>query len=177
MEDGGTVEVGGTGYEGLVGIPVFYGETMPAAEVMCEMPGDVLALRIDRFRQQLVSHSGLWTAVARYAFALSVQTMQLAACNRLHGTDARLARWLLMTHDRVGADRFPLTQQFLAFMLGVHRPNVTVVARALQQAGFIAYRRGIVSMRDRQGLEQSACECYRIISDGFGPLRPRHDSR
>ena len=174
MEDGGTVEVGGTGYEGMVGVPLFYEQTTPAAPVMCEVPGYVRALRTDRFRREMAKRGALYHVVARFAFALSVQTIQLAACNRLHTVEERLARWLLMTHDRLGVERFPLTQQFLAFMLGVHRPSVTLVARTLQQARLIDYRRGIVTIMDREMLEESACECYTVISDAFEPRRPRH---
>lgn len=176
MQDGGTVETGGSGYEGLVGIPLFYGSDVSFSRVECEMPGKGQTMSAEVFRSELNKHSSLYNAVARLALALSHQTVQLAACNRLHDVEERLARWLLMTHDRAGTNRFPLTQQFVAFMLGVHRPSVTPVAGAFQKAGFIEYRRGIVTVLDRPSLEACACECYGIIADAFGDLRPRHDS-
>jgi CRP-like cAMP-binding protein len=99
----------------------------------------------------------------RYALALFDQSAQHAACNRLHALEARCARWLLMTHDRVDGDVLALKQQFLAEMLGVHRPAVTLAAGALQKAGVIRYTRGKVTVLDRLALERASCECYRII--------------
>jgi CRP-like cAMP-binding protein len=100
----------------------------------------------------------------RYALALFDQAAQHAACNRLHALEERCARWLLMTHDRVDGDVLPLKQQFLAEMLGVHRPAVTLAAGALQKAGVIRYTRGKVTVLDREALENASCECYRIIA-------------
>jgi CRP-like cAMP-binding protein len=99
----------------------------------------------------------------RYALALFDQSAQHAACNRLHALEERCARWLLMTHDRVDGDVLPLKQQFLAEMLGVHRPAVTLAAGALQRAGVIRYTRGKVTVLDRPALERASCECYAII--------------
>jgi CRP-like cAMP-binding protein len=96
--------------------------------------------------------------------------MQSAACNRLHTVEERCCRWLLMTHDRVGADRFPLTQQFLSYMLGVRRPSVTVVAGTLQKAGLIEYSRGVITIASRKGLESATCECYGAVKDQFERL-------
>jgi CRP-like cAMP-binding protein len=104
-----------------------------------------------------------------------VQAMHTAACNRLHSVEQRAARWLLMTHDRVGRDRFPLTQQFLAYMLGVYRPSVTMTALELQKAGLIEYDRGAITIVDRRGLEEVSCECYqevREMMDRFLMERP-----
>jgi CRP-like cAMP-binding protein len=112
----------------------------------------------------------LFPLLLRYAQALQEQTAQSVACNRRHGIDERCARWLLMTHDRVGADQFPLTQDFLAFMLGVRRASVTVAAGMLQQAGLIRYRRGQIAVRDREGLEAASCECYGIVRRKYAQL-------
>jgi CRP-like cAMP-binding protein len=98
--------------------------------------------------------------------------MQAAACNGLHGVEERCAKWLLMTHDRVGADRFVLTQEFLAVMLGVRRATVTLVAATFQRAGFIQYARGVITIANRQGLEGASCECYRLVSGQFDELLP-----
>jgi CRP-like cAMP-binding protein len=106
-----------------------------------------------------------WT---RTSFAPN--SAQSAACNRAHPIDQRCARWLLMTHDRVGNDRFPLTQEFLAQMLGVRRQSVNTAASILQRAGYISYRRGMITVNDREGLESASCECYRIIRTEFDRL-------
>jgi CRP-like cAMP-binding protein len=177
MQDGGSVEVGATGYEGVIGLSVFFEQQRAATPAMCQVPGYARAMKADDFRKELVKRAGLYKAVAQFAMAMTHQTMQLVACNRLHAVESRLARWLLMTHDRVGSDRFTLTQQFIAFMLGVHRPAVTLAAGGLQHAGIIRYRRGVVSILDRAALEASACECYRVITEAFGAFRPRHDAR
>src|SRR6266480_5236739 len=103
--------------------------------------------------------------VARYAQALTGFIMQSTACNAVHSVEQRLARWLLMAHDRVGKDDFPLTQEFVAMMLGASRPTVTVVAGTLQKAGLIKYRHGRVTIVDRENLEAASCECYRAATD------------
>jgi CRP-like cAMP-binding protein len=113
----------------------------------------------------------------RYIQAYLTQVARGAACNRLHHLEARCARWLLMTHDRVGGDdAFPLKQEFLAMMLGVRRAGVTVAAGALQDAGLIRYRRGGIRVRDRAGLEGAACECYGIVRRNFERLLPKTDA-
>ncbi len=106
----------------------------------------------------------------RYTQALFTQIAQSAGCNRLHSIEQRCARWLLMTQDRVGADRFPLTQEFLGQMLGVRRATVTEAAGTLQKAGLITYSRGTIIVLDRQGLEAAACECYQIVRDDYDRL-------
>lgn len=106
----------------------------------------------------------------RYAFSIVSQIAQGSACNRLHPIEARCARWLLQTHDRVDGDSFPLTHDFLAQMLGVTRPSVTIAAGMLQKAGLITYVRGTIEVLDRANLEQAACECYRLITDESGRL-------
>jgi CRP-like cAMP-binding protein len=105
---------------------------------------------------------GLYTLATRYANAHVAFIMQSTACNAVHNAERRLARWLLMAHDRVGENQFPLTQEFVAMMLGVARPTVTIVAGTLQKAGLITYRRGNVAILDRERLEGASCECYRV---------------
>jgi CRP-like cAMP-binding protein len=116
--------------------------------------------------------NGLTDVVHRYTQAFVSQLSQQVACNGLHSIEERCARWLLLTHDRVGSNDFPMTQEFLAQMLGVRRPSVTVVAGILQQAGFIRYRRGMVQITDRRGLEEASCECYRVLREVFDRLIP-----
>jgi CRP-like cAMP-binding protein len=108
--------------------------------------------------------------VNRYTQAYLNQVVQSTACNHLHSVKERTCRWLLMTHDRVGANRFPLTHEFLAQMLGVRRPTVTIVAGLLQAQGLIQYARGVVTIVDRRGLEEGSCECYGVVRQQFERL-------
>jgi CRP-like cAMP-binding protein len=119
----------------------------------------------------------LQALLQRYTQALFSQIAQSSACNRLHTIEQRCARWLLQTHDRVDSDRFPLTQEFLAQMLGVQRSSVNGAAGALQDQGVIRYSRGIITILDRDGLENVACECYRVVADEFARLIPQPPSR
>jgi Mn-dependent DtxR family transcriptional regulator len=106
----------------------------------------------------------------RYTMALFTQTAQITSCNRLHEVQQRCARWLLQTHDRVDDDEFPLTQEFLAQMLGVHRPSVSIAAGMLQRRGLIKYSRGVITINDRKGLEKASCSCYRFIVQEYARL-------
>ena len=160
----GTVEVGTIGREGMTGLPFVLRATTMPTRAFVQVPGhayrargvDLCAVMRDAPRVERLLH--------RYVLALFDQTAQHAACNRLHALEERCARWLLMTHDRIDGDVVPLKQQFLAEMLGVHRPAVTIAAGALQKAGVIRYTRGKVTVLDREALEEAACECYSIIT-------------
>ena len=171
MEDGGTVEVGTVGLEGMAGLPAFHQAGSSPARVYCQVPPCVCRrIPADVFRAEATRPGPLQTLMNRFAevtFALSAQSV---ACNRLHPVEERLARWLLMTQDRVGGDELNLTQQILSEMLGVRRASVTTAAGTLQQAGLIAYRRGKVTVLDRAGLEAAACECYRVVRGEFARL-------
>jgi CRP-like cAMP-binding protein len=120
-----------------------------------------------RLRAAAALNLGLIEAVVRHAQANAAQAHQSVACNALHNVEARLCRWLLMTQDRVGASRLPLTQEFLSFMLGVQRTTVTGVARSLQAAGLIRYTRGKIDILDRAGLKAGACECYQALREKY----------
>jgi len=160
----GTVEVGTVGCEGMTGLPiVLAADTMPS-RAFVQVPGDALRMQADDLRRAMEDSPVLRRLVYRYVLALFDQTAQHAACNRLHALEERCARWLLMTHDRVAGDVLHLKQQFLAEMLGVHRPAVTLAAGSLQRAGIIRYSRGRVTVLDRPALENAACECYRIVT-------------
>ena len=164
MEDGGTVEVGTVGNEGLVGTPVFLGVDASPTRVLAQVPGRSLRMAVSDFRKEIAEVDAvLYWRIARYQQALLNQVAQSVACNHLHSIDMRTARWLLMTHDRVGEDEFPLTQEFLSQMLGVRRPSVTVAAGLLEKAGLISYRRGRIKVVDRARLEAASCECYRVV--------------
>ena len=159
----GTVEVGTVGREGMTGLPlVLRARTMPT-RAFVQVPGHAYRMRDEDLLLVMSESPRFERLLLRYALALFDQAAQHAACNRLHALEERCARWLLMTHDRVDGDVLPLKQQFLAEMLGVHRPAVTLAAGALQRAGVIRYTRGKVTVLDRPALERASCECYRII--------------
>ena len=163
LEDGKQVEMAAVGREGLAGLPVALGSDTDGHVAMVQIPGAALRLDTERFRAVLRVAPELRDILGRYALVLLTQSGQAAACNGLHALAERGARWLLEAHDRVGSDRFRLTQDFLAAMLGVRRPSVTLAAGMLQQAGLITYHRGEVTILDRPGLEAASCECYASI--------------
>jgi hypothetical protein len=168
------VEVATIGNEGLVGLPVSWGMSHfnPREFTQIQVPGDALRLDADVFAAELADRGQLSELVHRYTQAFFAQVEQQVACNGLHSIQERCARWLLLTHDRVGADEFPLTQEFLAQMLGARRPTVTTAAGILSQAGFIRYRRGRLTITDREGLEGASCECYGVVREVFDRLLP-----
>jgi CRP-like cAMP-binding protein len=163
MTDADAVEATTIGNEGVVGIPVILGVSSTTMEGLCQIPGRALKIPAGVVLEEIRRTAGLNRLLLRYAEAMMVQLAQHAACNRSHSMEQRCARWLLMAHDRVEGDEFPLTQQFLAQMLGVRRATVTVIAGALQKAGLIDYRRGRIRIVDRRGLEGAACECYDVV--------------
>lgn len=168
--DGGIVEIAAVGNEGMVGIPVFLGGASTPDEAFCQVPGDLLQMRAARFRKEVHRSLALRTIMLRYTQTFIHQIAQHAACNRLHSIVERCARWLLMTHDRVGVDEFALTQESLAQMLGVCRATVTTAAGMLQHAGLIRYTRGRITIVDRRRLERASCECYRLIRKEYKRL-------
>jgi CRP-like cAMP-binding protein len=164
LEDGSAVETATIGNEGMVGIQAFLGGgVIGNAQAMGQVPGETLRMDADHFRAEVEGEGKLRQVMFSYAQALITQISQGVACNGAHSIQERCARWLLETHDRAGTDRFLLTQEFLSDMLGVRRPSVTVAARTLQKAGVIEYRRGLITVTDRVGLEEASCECYRVI--------------
>ena len=170
LSDGGAAEVGLIGREGMLGLPVFFGAETTTLEGMVQGPGKALRLSAAAFREELEAIPSLRPLLLRYAFAHQQQVAQTAACNGRHVLEQRLARWLLMAHDRADGDDFPMTQEFLATMLCVHRPGVTVAARVLQQTGYIRYAPGNITVTDRAGLEEVACECYGAVRRQFRQL-------
>jgi CRP-like cAMP-binding protein len=149
---------------------VFLGAERSPTKAFCQVAGQALKMRADSFRRALEEHPELADVVRRYTQGMVNQISQTTACNHVHSVQARMCRWLLMTHDRVGADEFHLTQEFLAQMLGVRRPSVTVAAGLLQKAGLIRYQRGRIHIADRAGLEITACECYETVRQEFNRL-------
>ena len=168
MLDGSTAEIVATGAEGMLGLSTFLGATRSFEEVFCQIPPCVCRrLPAEEFVAE-VARGGSFTAIVHgYTRSILATSAQLVACNALHAVNERCARWLLMCRDRVGSDEFPLTQEFLATMLGVRRATVTVAAGTLQTAGLITYRHGRVRILDRVGLEAASCECYAAMRSAF----------
>ncbi|BBZ12338.1 Crp/Fnr family transcriptional regulator [Mycobacterium branderi] len=172
MADGQVqLEVATVGHEGMVGLPVYLGATSSPQAAFCQVSGETVRISAADFRAALARDGGLHALLNRFTQATMVQVSQNVVCNRSHSTEARMARWLLTTQDRVGRDEFPLTQEFLAQMLGVHRPTVSDTAQRVQAQGLIRYRRGVITITDRGGLERTACDCYRIVKAEFDSLR------
>lgn len=167
MKSGKAVEVATIGNEGMVGLPLFLGVDRTAGRAFTQVPGDSLRIRADHFQKEVRRQGAFSRMLQLYTQALLVQISQSMACNGIHLIYQRTARWLLMTHDRVASNRFPLSQEFLGQMLGVRRAGVSEVASRLQKAGLIRYTRGSIEILDRPGLEAAACECYGVIEAEF----------
>jgi len=171
MRDGALVEVATVGIEGMLGIGVFLGDRLGAGRMFQQVPdGPFPSLTVSRFIKESAMPGPFRDVLALYAQANLLQIMQGTACNALHGVKQRCCRWLLQTQDRVGSGEFVLKQEFLAIMLGVQRPTVTLVMGALQDGGLIRTRYGRIQVLKRKKLEQAACECYEVIRAHFQRL-------
>lgn len=162
MEDGDAAEVGLMGPEGMVGLPVLLGDDHDDLEAIVQCSGTALSLGAEIFRAAMEDDRALRNLMLRYALVHHGQVARTAICNGHHHTEQRLARWLLMAHDRAEGESFPMTHEFLSLMLGIRRAGVTVAAGILQKAQLIRYERGQVMVMDRPGLENASCECYGI---------------
>jgi len=171
MRDGGSIEVGTVGREGVSAIPLLLGATSSANESYCQVPGRAVVISSDHFRRLLSAEDdGFRSVLDRFLQAYVNMLGQLAACNGKHSVHERCARWLLLTHDRVNSDKIALSHEYLSMMLGARRSSVTIAAAALQHAGFIRYARGHIVILNRGGLEEASCECYEVAREQFGPL-------
>jgi CRP-like cAMP-binding protein len=173
LPDGTQVEAATVGDEGMLGVEAFLGaDAVAPGETLIQVP-DTSAemMSVEDFRREIAKQGAFHDLIGRYTQVVIAQMMQSTACNALHQVPQRCARWLLTTHDRMHEQDFNLSHEFLAVMLGVQRPTVSVVAGTLQQAGLIRYSHGRVTVRDRKGLEAAACECYPIIRAHFDRLR------
>ena len=161
------VEVGIVGNEGMAGLPVFMGVSKSRTRGLVQGEGSALRMKSAALRKVLSNGSALHKLLHLYTHSLMTQISQTAACNRFHQVNPRLARWLLMTHDRTAGDEFRLTQEFLSQMLGVRREGVTLAAGTLQKQKLISYSRGQIKILDRAGLEATSCKCYEVVKDEY----------
>jgi len=171
MKDGRTAEAGIVGNEGFTGTLAAVGLRSSPLQAVVQISGDGFRIQVGALQDALKSAPPLQMMLGRYAAIRSMQVAQTAACNRLHDIEQRLARWLLMTQDRLDSGSLPITHDFLATMLGTDRSTVSLSAGALQRNGLIEYTRGAVKIVNRKKLEDSACECYAVIREYDGELR------
>jgi CRP-like cAMP-binding protein len=167
VEENSTLEVGIVGNEGMVGLPVFLGVKTSNNRAIVQGSGFALKMAVVDFLDECKHSNELSVILQRFTHSLITQISQSAVCNRYHEIEPRLARWLLMTHDRMKADEFQITQEFLSNMLGVRREAVNKAASHFQQQQFISYSRGNLSILNRTGLESAACRCYSIIKEEY----------
>lgn len=170
LEGGETVEAGVIGREGMVGISIVLGVDTTTCQALVQGNGSALRMKAKSLRSLVKNGGPLHDLLLLYIHTVFTQIAQTAGCNRVHPLNERLARWLLLTHDRLGRDEFRLTHEFLARMLGTRRAGVSVAASALREAGLIDYTRGDVTVLNRAGLEEASCECYLIVKAEFDRL-------
>jgi CRP-like cAMP-binding protein len=173
MKDGWGVETVTVGREGAVGAAAGFGKRSASTRATTQAEGSMLRMTASEFERAAGQSDGIRRMIFENSETMLAQSQQTTGCNTAHNLPERMARWLLQTHDRVGSDPLPLTQEFLSQMLGVRRTSVTLVAQQLQSAGAIHYSRGRIRVADRQKLEELACECYEIIRrQGNGNVAP-----
>jgi CRP-like cAMP-binding protein len=170
MEDGSTVEAGIVSNEGMVGIPVILGDNTTTTTAFVQIAGAGMQIDADVIKAEFNRGGAIQTLILCYIQAVYSELVQGIACNRLHTLEERLARWLLTVSDRLESEDFPLTQEFIAQMLGVRRSGVTVAASTLSRAGMISYQRGQINILNRKDLEATSCECYGVIQKEFARL-------
>ena len=169
-DDDATVEVGSVGCEGMAGVPLLFGSDRSTSRVAVQIAGTAERMEAAVLRRETARLDEFRRVLHLYTLGFLTQISQSTACNRLHPAERRLARWLLICRDRVGRDEVPITHENMATMLGVRRATVTEAAGSLQRAGLIRYRRGVISIVNRKGLEAASCECYRIVRQEFDRL-------
>jgi CRP-like cAMP-binding protein len=170
MEDGRIAEASTVGREGIVGVSAMLSQDSSPATATSQVAGEALRMPVHGFLDELTRGGTFERLVRRYAAYTLRYANQTVACNLLHSVEERMCRWLLMIHDRTGSDEFPFTHELLSEMLGVRRQTVTVIAGELQSQGLIQYRRGVLRILDREGLEAGSCECYSVIKDAYDRL-------
>ena len=170
LSEGQPLEIGLIGAEGVVGVSVVLGATASYSETMCQTGGGAYRISAAALKDAFAHAPRLRDLLLRYVHVFSVQVAQTAACNAHHELGQRLARWLLAAHDRSGVALLSLTQDLIAVMLGVRRSTVSVAASTLQKAGVIQYQHGRITIVDRLGLENAACECYEAVASEYRSL-------
>src|SRR3984893_4191855 len=170
MENGARAEIGVVGNDGLVGIAIFMGGDTTPNRAVVQSAGNTFKMKSEMMKDEFTRGGRFHNLCLRYTQALITQISQTAVCNRLHSVDQQLCRWLLLSHDRVKADELIMTQDVIPVLLGVRREGVTVAAGRLQDAGAISYVRGHIKILDRKKLEETVCECYRVVKDEFDRL-------
>jgi CRP-like cAMP-binding protein len=170
MEDGDTAEVGVVGDEGIIGSIFLLGPAKISTSAFMQLEGAALRIPLHDLRHAFRTSEEIRDHLLEFVQEQTVSVNQMAGCNRLHESEERLARWLLMAQDRTQSDVLNFTQEFLAMMLGARRTTVTLIAGSLQRAGLIEYSRGRVKILDRENLESAACDCYKIVKDLFANL-------
>ena len=163
VESGETLEVGLIGRDGVIGVPMFVGDTTMPCDGIVQIGGGARRISIEHLRHEMLTSDALQSALARFAQVTLMRSMQMSVCNAFHSLEQRCIRWLLTANDLLGYDDLPLTHELIATMLGVHRPSVTAVLRALHTGGLIDESRGSIVIRDRRSLEAQCCECYRLM--------------
>ncbi|MCC5645991.1 Crp/Fnr family transcriptional regulator [Nostoc sp. CHAB 5824] len=177
MENGSTVEAGLVSNEGMVGIPIILGNNITTTTAFVQVSGAGMQMNADVLKAEFNRGGAIQILLLRYVQAAYAELAQGTACNRLHTLEERLARWLLTVSERLELEDFPLTQEFISQMLGVRRSGVTVAASTLSRAGMISYQRGHISILNREHLEATSCECYRVIQNEFARLLGNHKAR
>jgi CRP-like cAMP-binding protein len=167
LEDGSNIETGLIGNEGIGGIGIILSDDVSPREATIQLEGSCLRMKAQTFKEEFARGGEINRLALRFVFAFIGQASQNAACANHHRIETRLARWLMMIHDRIEGDELKITQEFIAQMLGVHRPSVTESAVKLQERNLIKYARGRITILDRSGLENAACECYCVIKDEY----------
>lgn len=170
MESNAIIEIGVIGSEGMVGIAAFLGGGQMPNRAFVQIAGSAMRISVETFNKKFLCGAAMQNPLLRYTQALMTQISQTAVCNRIHSLEARFTRWLLLSHDRAGADDFVLTQEFVAYMLGARRQSVSKIASRLQEERLISYVRGKVSILDRKGIESATCNCYQIVKEEFNRL-------
>jgi CRP-like cAMP-binding protein len=174
--EGQSAEVGTVGYEGFSTVDLLMDSETASETTVCQIAGESLRLPTKRFKELVAEDNALRRITLRYLQAYLAMVSQSVACNVLHSIEQRFARWMLMTHDRVHGSEFHLTQEYIAMMLGTHRPTVSVIASTFQRAGILQYRRGVITVLDRDALEDACCECYAITRKQFERFLGGHPS-
>ena len=173
MQDGQMAEIATVGNEGVLGTGVFFGDDRAFGETIVQVPDGLgLKMPVPAFLAEMDRRGAFYNRIIRYSQALMSQIMQTTVCNGLHSAEQRCCRWLLMTYDRVESNDLRLTHEFLAVMLGVRRPTVTLILGELQKAGLVDHHRGTIHVVDRPGLEAASCECYATVKATFARLMP-----